>query len=366
MKKTKKILSLILAIIMIVSTMPMAFAVEFDHEAFIETGVKISAYCNNMYTSDESTTSAEKFNANSWYALLLFANLLSTYPELESSNAATEPEILKTMPEAANAYLLALQEGVVYFESLIADGTYVIQVDASKYAEAYTRTTTTFGLSKVDNLVAKTPANLKAEADAAKETYYAAINNNTDNYTQDDFERDIEPFTTYWTQVYDCLNGNHVISNNIATNNGDGTHTFICAFCTDTATVKHSYTDGKCVCDADEPMVDNCLNGIHLYGDFVKDNDKTHTKTCVLCSVTQTLTHSYTDGKCICGADAPMVEEDKDDTTEETPDDNTNTDTETDNDDTEPQRTSLLKQLLQKLSDFFKNLFAKLFGWMKK
>ena len=213
MKKTKKILSLILAIIMIVSTMPMAFAVEFDHEAFIETSVKLATYANNMYTSDETTTSSEKHTANSWYGFSLLLSLLSTYPELQSSNASTEPEILKTMPEAANAYLLSLQEGVVYFESLIADGTYVVQVDASKYAEAYTRTTTTFGQEKVDNLVAKTPANLKAQADASKETYYAAIKNNNDNYTQDDFDRDIEPFTTYWTQVYDCLNGNHIISN---------------------------------------------------------------------------------------------------------------------------------------------------------
>ena len=308
----KKLLSLILAIIMIVSTVPMAFAVEFEHETYVDAFVEFMTYTINVYESDETLSSSDKLASNLLYLMSICLSVTNEYPEIDSLLAA-EPEQLLEFPEAGNAYIDAFNEGIKYYEDLIADGTFVIRIKTDKFTDVYYRALATYGQKKVDNLIAKIPIELteKSEESAKKidnfEVHYI------DSYTQADFDKEIEYAVAYWTQVNNCLGGKHSISYNPATDNGDGTHTFTCAFCTDIATAEHSFIDGKCVCGVEEPITDD-------------GNDE--------------------------------VVEDK----TESEDDNTDFDDNTQ----EPEKTSIIKQLVQKISNFFKSILEKLRSLVKR
>lgn len=311
----KKLLSLILAIIMIVSTVPMAFAVEFDEEAYVDAATKLNTYLMNLYESDETSTHAEKTGINFIYVTCLLILAEQEYPELE--NIDGDIESLKSMPEAANALTAVYQEAVRYFEDLIASGQYVVQVDTSEWIAAEYTTKVYYSDEQIDALIAKVPAELTAQAEQAKYYYEEVILSDFDDtieYSQADFDKDMAVCIAYWTQVNNCLGGKHSISYNPATDNGDGTHTFTCAFCTDIATVEHSFIDGKCVCGVEEPATDD-------------GNDE--------------------------------VVEDKTETEE---DNNTNAD---DNTQT-PEKTNFVKRIVQAISNFFKGIMEKLRGLVKR
>lgn len=303
----KKIFSLLLAIIMIVSIMPMAFATEFDHDAYIDASSKVSAYMFNLYASDEVSSSSEKFLSNIFYVGNVGYAVANFYPELKDSS---DVEVLKVNPEAGNAVTAAYQEAVKYFEDQIASGTYIIQIDASKFAVAVELPVATYGTKKVENLIAKVPIDMTNKANDADAKYMEILcSEDASSYTQAQFDSDMAFAIEYWNMVYDCLGGKHSVGNNSVTNNNDGTHSYVCYFCTGSATEEHSYTNGKCVC-GEETVI---------------DNDK--------------------------------------ETEENTNSDNTNTE---ENNNDESEDTNFIKRIIQKISDFFKSFFERLRNLLKK
>lgn len=307
----KRFLSLMLAIIMMISIMPMAFAAEFNHDEFIDVSTKAWSYAYNLYASDEFSTSKQKAWSNMFYLANIFVAVQEKYPQLESNNIVyVEPQELKENPEAGSALTVAYQEAIKYFEDQIADGTFVIQVDASEYMIAMYLPIVTYGTEKVEELKAKVPADMTNRANEADVNYsnLLTIEEDVSSYTQAQFDSDMAFAIEYWNMVYDCLGGKHSIGNNSVTNNDDGTHSYICCFCTENATEEHSFTNGKCAC-GEETVI---------------DNDK--------------------------------------ETEDNTNSDNVNKE---ENNNDGPEETNFIKTIIQKISDFFKSFFERLRDLLK-
>ena len=256
MKKLNKLCALILAILIVASVIPVALATNFDADAYADAYIKASSYAFNIYASDEKSTSSEKTLANILYLTSATLPVFNAYPELE--NAETDIEKLKTMPEAAAAFTAVLQELVTFFESEIASGELVIQVSTEEFYNTIYRLYFTYGKDKVEEVVNKAPENIVDNAaNSMAKAVSMPLAENAHTYTQEDFDAEASYAMAYWKLVELCLSGKHYISYSVATNNGDGTHSFICDFCDEPATVNHKYSEGKCVCGDIETSVDN-------------------------------------------------------------------------------------------------------------
>ena len=302
----KKLLSLILAIIMIVSTVPMAFAVEFDRDTYIDTVINAYTAAYNTYTADETLSSAEKSLYNIAYFSSVQSTIFNEYPELK--DAHIDIQKLSTVPDAANAYMLALKEATDFITSQMTP----VRINTKNYVSALIGTELKYGEEKINSIIEKLPEELVSTASQSMIDTLIMIYAPSYDSTQEDFDATAKDAILFYNQIDMCLSGNHT-SENPTTDNGDGTHTFICAFCTDIATAEHSFIDGKCVCGVEEPVTDD-------------GNDE--------------------------------VVEDK----TETEDDNTNADDNTQ----EPEKTSFIKQLVQKISNFFKSILEKLRSLVKR
>ena len=164
MKKTKKILSLILAIIMIISTMPMAFAYNFDYDAYMKEYLDFTVYTSNVYTAEELTSYDVSFALVLAYGTAL-ESVMTTYPEI--AEAFGFPEKLDKIPEAADALTAALKEVNSTVEKNIADGTFVVIIDTRKAISSYYKVSMTHTIEEMEALLAKVPAELTEKAEAS-------------------------------------------------------------------------------------------------------------------------------------------------------------------------------------------------------
>lgn len=298
----KKILSLILAILMIVSTVPMAFAVEFDKNAYTKALIDAYSAVYHVYASDEDSTSFEKTAANIFYLGVVEQEVFNMYPGLQS--ATLDTDTLATMPEAANAYTVALKEAA---KNLPAQST-PIQINSRELIEAMFGTKLEYGENKVSALSEKVSAELTEKAtNSTVNAITMLVSKESHTYTQADFNAAAKDAITYYAQMDNCLSGKHNIEADIVTDNGDGTHTFTCVFCSELVTVEHSYTNGKCICGINEPAIDD------------EKDDVTDDKT-----------------------------EDKTDNTQE------------------PEKTNFIKKLVQEISNFVKELIEKIRNLFKR
>ena len=312
MTKTKKFLALILTIIMIVSTIPMAFAYSYDYDAYAEAFIDFMIYTRNIYISDEypsgelSTPAAINSVITNEY-LAAFDRVAKAYPEL--AGTSYHPELLREFPEAASALTDALNEVRDAVKKDIADGKYKLVIDTRAVYYPYCLIVFTRN-SEMSNLSNKIPLEIIddfKESTLAFDCFYRLVVQDPTSYSQADFDTAGADIIAFYTQLGNCLDGIH---DNTYSNNNNDTHTVTCTFCTETSTVSHDYTDDVCICGATKvPVADD------------DTNTDTENKT------------------------EPEDKTDTDDTTEEEP---------------------APMNFFQKIIEFFKNLFAKLFGWMKK
>lgn len=294
----KKILSLILAILMIASTVPMAFAVEFDKNAYTKALIDAYSAAYNVYKSDSSSTSINKTTANLFYLGSIENEVFAMYPALQAARLDTEK--LATMPEAANAYTTALEAALSGFPARSTS----IQINTRKLFESMYGVVLKYGETKLKNFSNKVPAELTANAKTSLQNALVMLTSEKSHtYSQSDFDATIKDAVTYFTQSDNCLSGKHNMENNtVFADNGNGTHTFTCAFCAELTTVEHSYADGKCVCGVEKTVADDN-----------KDNEN-----------------------------------------------KTDTEDKTDNNNQKPEKTNFIKELVQRISNFFKELLEKM------
>lgn len=301
----KKILSLILAIIMIASTMPMAFAVKFDKNAYIKAFIDAYSTAYNVYESDENSTSINKTTANLFYLGSVELEIYNLYPALES--ARLDIAKLTTMPEAANAYTLALIEALKGFPATSSS----IKINSRPLFESMYGVILKYSVPELENLSNKVPAELTEKARAALQGALTMLTSSKSHtYSQSDFDATIKDATTYFAQCDNCLSGKHNTSNNtVFTDNGNNTHSFTCAFCSELVSAEHNYTDNKCVCGVKKATTDDNKNNT---------NDKTET--------------------------------------DNNPSNNTQN----------PEKTNFIRALVQKISNFFKELLETMRNLFKR
>lgn len=235
----KKLLSLVLAVIMVLSIMPMAYAERATYspeiEEYIEDYIRAGAYFNNQYKTYEQKMEVESIITE---AISGKTEISLTYDDLTNIEADGCLEELTAFHEC-------FKKAITEVEKKIADGEIVVVIDIYDYlkyllaAECYysEEYLKEFG-DRIENC--EKFINAKAEAENALDAF-VAVQCGEYTGTQADFEADMEPLKHYYSSVYACLDGNHpygeYISNNDATEEADGTKTATCEFCGLTNTI---------------------------------------------------------------------------------------------------------------------------------
>lgn len=245
MKKAKKIWSLVLAVLMVVSVMPMAMAADFSVSDFNAAMTDFNIYTSNVYEDDENAAMA---------VLYLYAEKLTPvmekYPDLDFGDV----EVMKANPEAGYEYTVAFNEATALIEEAIAEGTIVVLIDTSKAISAY-YLASDYSEEEIEAIMDKIPADLVA---AAEESLMACDEimcaEDPTVYTQADYDEASAGMISFYTQLYNCLGGVHDCG--AKKDNGDNTHTAVCEFCQAEETTEHTYESGKCECGAKDASYD--------------------------------------------------------------------------------------------------------------
>ncbi len=265
---TKKILSMLLAVIMLLSVMPVAYAERATYspevEQYIDFMIKIESYRGNIYVSETDYNKIWDIFSNAYNNE--FGNVDSdeidlplgesleyvkyddiNNVELDIKAFSRFNEFLQATTDEIDAKIASGEIGVIIniYEYLKFLGTLEAYYDMDVIDEVY------FGALSSDSEIAQNF--IKAES-----TYNFEDPKNIQNQAEYDVAVDTiaRPF---FDMLTNCLDGNHpygeYISNGDATEETDGTKTATCEFCgaTDTIVDEGSKLDNndnsKCSCN---------------------------------------------------------------------------------------------------------------------
>ncbi len=226
----KKLLSLVFAVIMVLSIMPVAYAERVTYspeiEQYIEDYIKGWAYARNIYETPEQRFEADNIIDEN-------TDIFPSYKNLINIEADGRLEELTAFHES-------LKKGIDEVERKISDGELVIVVDVYEYSKCfvfmeghcYYSDEALKGLADRDFNGDKY-INAATEAEIAIEQIEKMFSEYTG--TQAEFDAAVEKLKYYVNLLCDCLDGNHpygeYISDNNATEEADGTKTATCDFC---------------------------------------------------------------------------------------------------------------------------------------
>ncbi len=273
--RTKKILSMLLAVIMLLSVMPMAYAAtkEYppDAEQLIELAYKYAAYGSSIY--EPAGYLNEKFGD-----IIIPGGFFDGYSFVDeiTYQMSNEYEYIKdAIPKAIET----LQGVVNMIEEDIANGEVTVVFSPYNFFRFYGYYELCYGDSKViDDLfekVATSSPNLEMYGQMVSDAMDSA--ERAENYLDDILDGKITvtqntqtEFDAIWKEalpicyiILDCIEGIHIygeyISNGDATEEADGTKTATCDFCGETDTV----IDEGSKLESDN---DNCSCSCHKSG----------------------------------------------------------------------------------------------------
>ncbi len=265
MKKAKKFLALIIAIIIIVLTAPMAFAYSYD---FIGFGGDVYGldyldymiYYSTVHTCNCPNVTHTPIKIKQELEDLCFADEpFLVYPEyidmLRDPTKINEvpKHVLEAFfedfdPESAEFALIDSYE--------IGRTECIIDTEVAMKAYWYTFCCNT--PEEISALEQKLPPEWKEKAEASVVASEAILDATCENplaYTQSDYNAAAADMIEYYSKLGSCLNGYHLYGET-AIDNGDDTHIYTCSFCSETYAERHSYDyeELKCTyCGADKP-----------------------------------------------------------------------------------------------------------------
>lgn len=254
---TKKILSMLLAVIMLLSVMPVAYAERATYspevEQYIEIMLRIVAYGNNLYESgyghgsdedgkDLPNEDLDKVTEIVNDALHEFVAL--GYNELPEPTYENIKNIdMKTVPDFNRIMKPAIDE----VEAKIASGEIKVVINTYELVKYYYSGFIYHSEDEYNRIVDYIGNNEKyAElGNIAMDSLNEMLKYRDDpnvKITQAEFDLIFkEKFRPFYDIFINCLDGNHLygeyISNNDATEEADGTKTATCEFCGATDTV---------------------------------------------------------------------------------------------------------------------------------
>ncbi len=256
----KKFLSLILAIIMIVSTVPMAMATgetttleakKALFDAIVEVETKGYYNCYSSDTSESVLSLKEKVWAVYIDALKVYdwyyqANLYDDY----WMDTFVNHEYLDANPEVVAEITEQLTAISKEIDKVIEENNAYVVIDATDFVTAIYNiryNVTEEGFWKIalsvggDINIANEKGTLADESWGSGRDLTIDIPMDQVGFTQENFDSVTACFVEYATNVYNCFRNIHILKT--AKDNLDGTHTGTCDFCWQDVTEEHTYSD---------------------------------------------------------------------------------------------------------------------------
>lgn len=301
MKRGKKLISMVLAVVLALSVMPMAFAAqecehEFNEETLVrptlyEKGYYICPLCNENVYVELADFRGMYLALYEFYAVVdsvyiyekpfeveMQDYFVIKYTEIEdsfTSKSWAEPE--QTELDALTARLEELtKEYKIYLDEIGS----VRVVDVSEYwywCEMFASSMiyldyTEEELKRVFDDFSEEAQDKAFESRQAAREYLSNVRENPENASQEEFDKLAEDCITYVKASYNCLENNHQFTK--GTDNADGTHSLCCYYCTAPAEETAAHEWGEYISN----------------GDATVNSDGTKTAECIYCEATDTVT----------------------------------------------------------------------------
>lgn len=246
MKKTKKLLSLVLAILMVLAVSPMAFAYNVDLDTYVETISDCFIYMYNIYEPVGDMSSED-----------IRERIVEAYVSAENKvDVEYDFSWFEENPDKAEVFFKEMNAFTAKIEESIADGKLVVQVDSDNFLRDYIKACIVYE----EEL--KILASSYEEADAKKidDSFFAALSLlfgreiELEEVTQEMVDEAGAVWTDWIANCLACIEGKHELDYIV---NEDGTHYSYCDFCKTENVEEHTFEDGRCVCGAEEPVIED-------------------------------------------------------------------------------------------------------------
>lgn len=245
MKTTKKLLSLVLAIIMVLAVSPMAFAYNFDVDAFKEMVDGYIPYVLNIYepvggmSSDDIRHRIQDAHG-------------SAIKKACGEEASFDLSWFDENPDKAELFFEETNAVTAKIEKSIAEGKLVVRVDTSDFYSYYILLFVLYE-EEYSKLFSE-----DSEFEKAGDSYGAAMDllleRDPDEVTQEMFDEAAADWRSYAAGCLACIEGRHELDYIV---NEDGTHSSYCDFCKTENVEEHTFENGRCVCGAEEPVIED-------------------------------------------------------------------------------------------------------------
>lgn len=279
MKKTKKLLALILSLIMVLSVAPLAMATDTETdpvENCLNLTLELITKASSSYLSPDADTLYEGFMAPKlaiWdvYAEVVYYSIDKIAPNLNLFDDAvleTKPnlDLLYSNPELTEEITDIITAGINEIDLIIEKNNMETILDTSAFVNTIYRIGFEYTVDDMRPIIEHTD---EEEIYAAGEALFSFFEYTFDipfssdniededalyelvfnHLIQEDFDTYTAPAIIYISKVYNCMKEIHFLT--AATDNGDGTHTGVCDFCTLEVTHEHNFEKGICVlCNA--------------------------------------------------------------------------------------------------------------------
>ncbi len=302
MKTGKKIIAMVLAIVLALSVMPMAFsAEECEHVFNTETlerprdpmgkGYYICSACNKTVYVEMANLKDFYMALYEWYTIVedVYIYQKTFDPEMHNyfyekfakieddyypkSGLWVEPE-----QETVDDLTRVLNELTEEYRNYLIEIGAVRVVDTSEYTWCETIGTvniyfdyTVEEISILNNFSEEAQNKAFKSREAVSE-YLSKVRNNPEEASQEEFDKLAEDCIAYIKAIYNCLENNHQFTK--GTDNADGTHSLCCYYCTAPAEQTAAHEWGEYISN----------------GDATVNSDGTKTAECIYCEATDTVT----------------------------------------------------------------------------
>ncbi len=303
MKKGKKIISMVLAIVLVLSVMPMAFAADecehmFNEETLVrpalyQKGHYICPLCNEKVYVELADLKGFYKAYYDWYVVVEdvyiyqkpFDTDMKTYFyekfwKIEDDFVRDETgSWVENEQEEVNALTARLEELTEEYRNYLIEIGAVRVVDTSEYAWCETYAPVIYYFEHTEEEFRQVMDDFSEEAqnkafksrEAVRE-YLSNAHNNPEEASQEEFDKLAEGNIRYTRAICSCLENNHEFIK--GTDNLDGTHSLYCYYCTAPAEETAPHEWGEYLSN----------------GDATVNTDGTKTAKCTYCEATDTLT----------------------------------------------------------------------------
>lgn len=279
MKKTKKLLALVLTLIMVLASSPLAIATDKETDPIencLNLSLELLIKTSSSYIIPNAGTLYDGFIVPK-EAIWNVYNEVTEILEEKYSNAnllvpsavfqiKPNTNYLSENPEKTKEITDTIISGISRIDKIIEDNNMETILDTSVFVNTIYRIGFEYTLEDMMDIAMLTMGKETVDPSASLYSFFEYTfdlplfsEDKKDegklhelvygHLTQENFDSATTPAVIYFAKIYNCMKENHILET--ATDNGDGTHTGVCSFCTQETTEEHKYEKGICVlCDA--------------------------------------------------------------------------------------------------------------------